>query len=193
MRLFIAFVRQNSPFKLHMPHPPQAPAQAAATLYRRRHHAHCRSEHVRATLPFSRRLPHSHAIIRPPTNFPPNATYAATLPQLANAQRAAITSGMLTVTYFSAPWCSACRRLQPKIAQLAANNPDIAFIQVSVADDVLREFCSTQLHLAKLPYFHIYRRGRLLAHFTANLEKISMLRAEIAALKLCSDPRCESS
>lgn len=98
-----------------------------------------------------------------------------------------------TVTYFSAPWCNACRRLQPKIAQMASNNQDVTFIQVNVADDALRQFCSTQLHLTKLPYFHLYRRGKLLAHFTANLEKIGVLRAEIAALKLCTDPRCESS
>ncbi len=76
---------------------------------------------------------------------------------------------------------------------MASNNQDVTFIQVNVADDALRQFCSTQLHLTKLPYFHLYRRGKLLAHFTANLEKIGVLRAEIAALKLCTDPRCESS
>lgn len=39
------------------------------------------------------------------------------------------------------------------------------------------------LAVDKLPYFHFYRGGSLVSHFAANLSKVSMLRAEIAALK----------
>lgn len=41
------------------------------------------------------------------------------------------------------------------------------------------------LAVDKLPYFHFYRGGELISHFAANLTKISMLRAEIAAQKEC--------
>ena len=46
------------------------------------------------------------------------------------------------------------------------------------------------LAVDKLPYFHFYRDGSLQAHFAANLTKISLLRAEICALKECKEPSC---
>ena len=42
----------------------------------------------------------------------------------------------------------------------------------------------------RLPYFHFYRNGMLEAHFAANLTKINLLRAEIAAHKECNSPSC---
>ena len=39
------------------------------------------------------------------------------------------------------------------------------------------------LAVDKLPYFHFYREGSLISHFAANLTKMNLLRAEIAAQK----------
>ena len=37
---------------------------------------------------------------------------------------------LLVVDFFSS-WCSACRRLYPKLKQIAENNPDVIFVKVS--------------------------------------------------------------
>ena len=41
-------------------------------------------------------------------------------------------SSQLVVVDFFAPWCSACRRLFPKLLQLAENNPDVLFVKVEI-------------------------------------------------------------
>ena len=120
----------------------------------------------------------------------------------------------LVVCSFFAPWCAACRRLFPKLKQLAENNSDVLFVKVRVAaaclgetpfhirryevagvmqvnggDQALSAFVSS-LGVDKLPYFHFYKRGRLCSHFAANLLRVDMLRAEIAAQKDCNEPSC---
>ena len=49
-------------------------------------------------------------------------------------------------------------------------------------DTVLSNFVES-LAVDKLPYFHFYKEGSLTSHFAANLTKMNMLRAEIAAQK----------
>ena len=56
------------------------------------------------------------------------------------------------------------------------------FLQVNGGDTVLSQFVES-LAVDKLPYFHFYREGSLISHFAANLTKMNMLRAEIAAQK----------
>lgn len=62
-------------------------------------------------------------------------------------------------------------------------------LQVNGGDSVLSKFVES-LAVDKLPYFHFYRNGAILSHFAANLTKISLLRAEIAAQKECNEPFC---
>ena len=54
--------------------------------------------------------------------------------------------------------------------------------QVNGSDTVLSNFVAS-LAVDKLPYFHFYREGSLISHFAANLTKMNLLRAEIAAQK----------
>lgn len=56
-------------------------------------------------------------------------------------------------------------------------------------EDALCKFVES-LGVDRLPYFHFYRSGRLQAHFAANLTKVNLLRAEIAAHKECREPSC---
>lgn len=95
----------------------------------------------------------------------------------------------LVVVDFFAPWCAACRRLFPKLRQLAENNPDVLFVKVNGGEDALGKFVES-LGVDKLPYFHFYRCGQIKAHFAANLTKVNLLRAEIAAHKECREPSC---
>jgi thiol-disulfide isomerase/thioredoxin len=105
------------------------------------------------------------------------------------ALQAVLQQERLVVVDFFAPWCAACRRLFPKLLQLAENNPDVLFVKVNGGDDSLSAFVES-LGVNKLPYFHFYRAGRLTAHFAANLNKVSLLRAELAAQKDCQEPSC---
>lgn len=100
-------------------------------------------------------------------------------------------SEALTVVFYSAPWCNACRSLYPKFKQIAGNNPDVNFVQVNCEDDELRGYLSDSLGLTKLPYFHFYKSSQLVAQFSASLSKVGMIRAEIAAHKTCVGPQCD--
>ena len=49
--------------------------------------------------------------------------------------RKAVTSlSQPVVVSFFASWCSGCRRLHPKLMQIAAQNPDVTFLKVSQHD-----------------------------------------------------------
>jgi thiol-disulfide isomerase/thioredoxin len=116
---------------------------------------------------------------------PANLMSAAT----PEAFEAAISTGGLVVVDFFTPWCNACRRLFPALCKVAENNPDVLFLKVNGGDSALGKFVES-LAVDKLPYFHFYRDGSLQAHFAANLTKINLLRAEIAALKECKEASC---
>ena len=62
--------------------------------------------------------------------------------------------------------------------------------QVNAEDDALREHLGSHAGLTKLPYFHFFKSGALVSQFSANISKVSLLRAEIAAHKTCVGPHC---
>ncbi|KAL6896633.1 hypothetical protein ACP4OV_007205 [Aristida adscensionis] len=66
----------------------------------------------------------------------------------------------LVVVDFFSPGCGGCRALHPKIAQFAANNPDVQFLQVNY--ETHKSMCYS-LHVHVLPFFRFYRgaQGRV--------------------------------
>ena len=46
------------------------------------------------------------------------------------AFRQAVATHRLVVADFWVPWCNGCRRLYPKLKQIAANNPEVTFLSV---------------------------------------------------------------
>lgn len=93
-------------------------------------------------------------------------------------------TGRLVVVNFFAPECYACKSLQPKLRQIAGNNPDVLFIKVNGLQGDLQQYCES-MGITRIPYFHFYRGNKRVSEFTANMrpDKLAMLRAEIAAHK----------
>ncbi|KAL4442958.1 hypothetical protein ABPG77_008449 [Micractinium sp. CCAP 211/92] len=96
----------------------------------------------------------------------------------------------LVVVDYLKPSCNACRRLSPKLKQIAASNPETLFIKVNVDTEEMREL-GEGMQVAHLPWFHLFLAGDLRASFSANVTSVATLRAEIAANKLCTDPACD--
>ena len=65
----------------------------------------------------------------------------------------AAAAGGAVVLQFTAPWCEACRRAKPLVAQLAAQFADIAFLEVpDGADELVDRF-----GVSKLPMYIVQR------------------------------------
>ncbi len=128
--------------------------------------------------------------------LPANAQYITTMDDAVLAFRndiATCVGDKLTVVFFSAPWCPGCKRLYPKILQIANNNPEVAFKVVCVGDDHLRTWAQDVLGVSKLPYFQLYVEGQLVSAFSANLQTINVVRAEIATHTPCTHEFCTTN
>lgn len=129
-----------------------------------------------------------------PSDLPANVVYVVAMQDVKPAVDAVLADeSRLSVVFFSAPYCPACKAMYPKFRQIATNNPDVRFVQVNVEDDSLRSWCQEVLGLDRLPYWHLYRGAERVAHFSAGLTKVSVLRAEIAAHKPCLDHFCRTN
>ncbi|KAL4457684.1 hypothetical protein ABPG75_012549 [Micractinium tetrahymenae] len=120
---------------------------------------------------------------------PPNLVAART-PAKYKALIVGAAPTQLVVVDYLKPSCSACRRLFPKLKQIAASNPETLFIKVNVDTDEMREL-GEGMQVSHLPWFHLFLAGELRASFSANVATVATLRAEIAANKACTDPACD--
>jgi thiol-disulfide isomerase/thioredoxin len=95
-----------------------------------------------------------------------------------------------TVVIFGSPECRSCMAMVPKLTQLAKQNDDIMFAKVNAIDKELRDIVEG-LRVPKVPWFLIFQgKDKMVASFTANLNTIDVLRAEISNVKECLDHRC---
>lgn len=95
-----------------------------------------------------------------------------------------------TVVIFGSPECRSCMAMVPKLTQLAKQNDDIMFAKVNAIHPKLRDIVEG-LHVPKVPWFLIFQGpDKMVASFTANLNTIDVLRAEISSVKDCLDPHC---
>lgn len=74
--------------------------------------------------------------------------------------------------------------MQPKLRQIARDNPDALFLKVNGLVGDLMAYVEA-MNITKIPYFHFYKHNKRVAEFSANMrpEKLRLLRAEIAAHK----------
>eukprot|EP00877_Chromochloris_zofingiensis_P005418 jgi/Chrzof1/14878/Cz09g19090.t1 len=115
----------------------------------------------------------------------------ATVDELQSAVEFAADNHQLAVVNFFAGECYACKSMQPKLRQIARDNPDTIFVKVNGSIEELRQYCE-EMDITKIPYFHLYREGKRVADFSANMrpEKLALLRAEIAANKPMAAGHC---
>lgn len=115
---------------------------------------------------------------------PPNMDNVASLDQLKTTVETECAAGKLVVVNFFAPECYACKSMQPKLRQIARDNPDAVFLKVNgLVGDLLQYVEAMQI--TRIPYFHFYKNNKRVAEFSANMrpDKLALLRAEIAAHK----------
>lgn len=68
----------------------------------------------------------------------------------------------LIVVSFCADWCGPCKRIAPKINELARQMPHVTFAKVDVdKSPELGEYCAVD----QLPTFHFYRDRKLEKNF----------------------------
>ena len=84
-----------------------------------------------------------------------------TVPELEEAMAASKAAGRLCVVKFYAPWCSACRVIQPKFQRLARDNPAHDYFQVDFSKcKPLSKHCD----ITALPTGIILSQGKLVEH-----------------------------
>jgi len=122
---------------------------------------------------------------------PENMVNIACLDEL--KQSVETTSGLVIVNFF-APECYACKSMQPKLRQIARDNPDVSFLKVNGLVGDLQDYCEA-MQITRIPYFHFYRSNKRVAEFSANMrpDKLALLRAEIAAHKVQSVEMADTS
>ena len=84
-----------------------------------------------------------------------------TVPELEEAMAAAHSAGRLCVVKFSAPWCTACKAIQPKFKRLARAYPEHDFYEVDFSRcKPLSKHCD----ITMLPTAIILEQGKLVEH-----------------------------
>lgn len=67
----------------------------------------------------------------------------------------------LTVVRFHAPYCQACKRMEPLMHKFAKRNPDIQFIDVPYTKDKSNRQLVHSLGVPTFPYMHVYHPASL--------------------------------
>jgi len=67
----------------------------------------------------------------------------------------------LTVVRFHAPYCQACKKMEPMMHSFARKNPDIQFIDVPYTKDKSNRQLVHSLGIPSFPYCHVYHPASL--------------------------------
>lgn len=82
----------------------------------------------------------------------------------------AVKGNAVVLVDFFATWCGPCRMAAPKIDQMAAENPAVAFIKVDV--DKVGDLAA-RCGISAMPTFQIYKDGTIAGEIIgANLPKL---------------------
>ncbi|KAF8061095.1 thioredoxin-like 1-2 [Scenedesmus sp. PABB004] len=113
---------------------------------------------------------------------PANMVSVASLDELQARVEGECAAGRLVVVNFFAPECYACKSMQPKLRQIARDNPAAVFVKVNGLVGDLQAYCE-DMGITRIPFFHFYRANKRVAAFSANMrpERLALLRAEILA------------
>jgi thioredoxin-like negative regulator of GroEL len=80
---------------------------------------------------------------------------------------------------FFAPWCRACKGLEPKFRQISLNptNADVVFASFNVQNN--KEFVKS-LGILALPNIHFYANGETVDNFPCGPSKVPMFRKKVS-------------
>ena len=102
-----------------------------------------------------------------------------TVPELEEAMAAAHSAGRLCVVKFYAPWCSACKVIQPKFKRLARDYPEHDFYEVDFARcKPLSKHCEVTM----LPTAIILDSGKLVEHAPIRRADFEAFKGRLAVL-----------
>lgn len=102
-----------------------------------------------------------------------------TVPELEEAMAAAHSAGRLCVVKFSAPWCTACKAIQPKFKRLARAYPEHDFYEVDFSRcKPLSKHCD----ITNLPTGIILEQGKLVEHAPIRRAEFEAFKERLAAL-----------
>jgi thiol-disulfide isomerase/thioredoxin len=80
-------------------------------------------------------------------------------------------AGKVTIVDFYADWCGPCRRIGPKLEQLALSDPEVVLVKVDIVKwgtPVTRQF-----QIRSVPSVHVYnRRGHRVGNPTSDFEAV---------------------
>ena len=101
-----------------------------------------------------------------------------TVPELEAAMAAAHAAGRLVVVKFYAPWCSACRVIQPKFKRLARAYPEgVDFFEVDFSRcKPLSKHCD----ITMLPTGIILKQGKLVEHAPIRSSDFKAFKGQLA-------------
>eukprot|EP00321_Phaeocystis_globosa_P013033 CAMPEP_0118813658 /NCGR_PEP_ID=MMETSP1162-20130426/3079_1 /TAXON_ID=33656 /ORGANISM="Phaeocystis Sp, Strain CCMP2710" /LENGTH=197 /DNA_ID=CAMNT_0006743477 /DNA_START=18 /DNA_END=611 /DNA_ORIENTATION=+ len=102
-----------------------------------------------------------------------------TVPELEEAMAAAHSAGRLCVVKFYAPWCTACKAIQPKFKKLARAYPEHDFYEVDFSRcKPLSKHCD----ITNLPTGIILEQGKLVEHAPIRRAEFEAFKERLAVL-----------
>ena len=85
----------------------------------------------------------------------------------------------LVVLDFSATWCGPCRRIEPVLEKMAAENPEVTFIKVDVDEF---QTLAEQMNVSSMPTFYFLEDRKLITSLTLTGASEPRLRENLEAL-----------
>lgn len=80
------------------------------------------------------------------------------------------TPDKLLVVQFSTAWCGPCKKIKPKIEELASKNPSVIFVYIDLEE---LDHLVQAVGVDSVPTFKFYRNQKILTQFTgSNLSKV---------------------
>jgi len=78
--------------------------------------------------------------------------------------------------YFTAEWCGPCKQIAPKIAELADNNPSVAFVKIIADETENAQEIFNEFSVRAVPSFVFIQNGEVVEKVTgSNFSKVQEL------------------
>jgi thiol-disulfide isomerase/thioredoxin len=87
-----------------------------------------------------------------------------------------ISQNETVMLYFTAEWCGPCKQIAPKIAELADNNPSVAFVKIIADETENAQEIFNEFSVRAVPSFVFIQNGEVVEKVTgSNFSKVQEL------------------